>query len=177
MKLFDKYLLHTFVFGGKGKYQFDDDCDRISGDGRNIRRIQASSGNSTKVRPNPQVDGDSIPDTGKEYKKTRPYYGKDWNSIRRNIIERDGNCCRICSMTKEEHYEKWNCGIDVHHIKPLRSFDGPNEANKPDNLIAVCRNCHGEIEGLSRKRILDMAEPVAPSPDASNQETQTDVNA
>lgn len=34
----------------------------------------------------------------------------------------------------------------VHHIKKLRLFKCYKEANKEDNLVTLCRRCHGIVE-------------------------------
>lgn len=65
------------------------------------------------------------------------YYGPDWSNIREKIIERDGEECRSCGDTDELH---------VHHIEPLSSFDGYENANTEDNLITLCAGCHAEVE-------------------------------
>lgn len=49
-------------------------------------------------------------------------------------------CCTICNYSK--HYE-------VCHIKAINSFAGTtliSEINSLDNLIALCPNCHWELD-------------------------------
>jgi len=72
------------------------------------------------------------------------YYGPNWVSQRRNALERDDYRCQdpSCSMTNEEHIEKHGQGLDVHHIIPFDTFDSPSEANKLENLVTLCRECH-----------------------------------
>jgi predicted HNH restriction endonuclease len=41
--------------------------------------------------------------------------------------------------------------LPVHHIKPFREFDHPEEANKPENLIGLCQSCHMKREPRVRK--------------------------
>jgi len=81
------------------------------------------------------------------------YYGPFWERIVEEIRERDNNKCRVCGMDNDDHLEKNNKSLDVHHIKPKYEFEDENgevdyaEANKEENLITVCKHCHGKIEG------------------------------
>lgn len=64
-------------------------------------------------------------------------YGENWREVRREILKRDGNECRICGDSSL---------VDVHHIVPRREFEEPEEANTPNNLVALCRSCHMKVE-------------------------------
>jgi hypothetical protein len=60
-----------------------------------------------------------------------PIYGEDFTDILKKVIkERDGVMCQHC---KSEHL------LVVHH-KDFNKFN-----NSYDNLITVCRSCHGVI--------------------------------
>lgn len=50
------------------------------------------------------------------------------NKLKKKIKERDGNCCQLCGETKK---------LEVHHI----DYDKNN--NEENNLITLCRKCHG----------------------------------
>lgn len=69
------------------------------------------------------------------------YYGKSWNQNRTRAVERDDRQCVICGEGDR---------IEVHHITPFRKFGVENEAeaNKLDNLITLCPDCHGRWEGI-----------------------------
>lgn len=70
-------------------------------------------------------------------------YGGNWHRQRRKALDRDEHRCRNCDMTPEENGRM----LSVHHIEPLKSFDGDFEkANALDNLITVCDTCHMRIE-------------------------------
>lgn len=98
------------------------------------------------------LETEYIPPTGKEHFNWRGgwtgYYGPGWQTRRREVIERDNEKCQRCSMTEEEHQEKWNRTLSVHHIIPHRTFDSHEEANRDVNLITLCWDCHGTMEGL-----------------------------
>ena len=72
------------------------------------------------------------------------YYGKDWDSVRSDVIERD-EVCQLCEHDGSEHR------MDVHHIEPLHTFESPEEANTLDNLILLCWPCHRDVEYHDRK--------------------------
>lgn len=71
-----------------------------------------------------------------------PNYSGDWRSMRRRVRKRDGEC-RKCGKTADDR------NLDVHHIKPVRKFENVEKAHNEENLVALCRSCHGEIERLS----------------------------
>jgi 5-methylcytosine-specific restriction endonuclease McrA len=70
------------------------------------------------------------------------YYGEDWLAIRDLVRERDNGTCQICGTDSNE-LGQWP---DVHHIKPVKDFEDPNNANYPMNLISLCSSCHGKVE-------------------------------
>lgn len=69
-------------------------------------------------------------------------YGDNWPEMRRKARERDGNTCQRCGFEPDGGH------LDVHHIRPVKRFDVPEDANTFDNLITVCRSCHRKIEGI-----------------------------
>jgi len=67
-----------------------------------------------------------------------------WKVMRLWALERAGNKCSNC-----------NCPVKgfnaiPHHIKPYAQCKTHEEAFGPDNIIIVCRSCHGKIENLGR---------------------------
>lgn len=77
-----------------------------------------------------------------------PYYGKNWYKQRRAARERDGYECVVCGMPDEEHESKFGWRLEVHHIVPVREFDEPEDANRLENLITLCRPHHQMYENL-----------------------------
>ena len=71
-------------------------------------------------------------------------YGPGWNRIRNEIRVRDHFTCQVCGAVEkgEAHH--------VHHKIPFRSFNSPEEANRPHNLITLCKNCHRLVEANLR---------------------------
>lgn len=88
--------------------------------------------------------GFDIPD--REYVETKwnvddidNYYGESWEDSRQEVIERDGGICRVCDSSNRP---------SVHHIKPRRMFENPDDSNTLDNLITLCPSCHATFEGM-----------------------------
>lgn len=68
-------------------------------------------------------------------------YGPNWGSQSRKARKRDNYTCQVCG------YKSRIRNLDVHHIKPLVTFNGDYlSANKLSNLICLCRKCHREVE-------------------------------
>jgi len=63
-------------------------------------------------------------------------YGKNWDNIRLMVRERDQYRCQVCGLAEsgKAHH--------VHHKTPLRSFNNLFEANRLENMITLCPNCH-----------------------------------
>lgn len=77
------------------------------------------------------------------------YYGPNWLAQQRAARKRDGYKCRYCGKTQKKNGR----ALDVHHIRPFRSFgyianqnDRYLQANDLTNLIALCRICHRRAE-------------------------------
>lgn len=73
------------------------------------------------------------------YKK---YYGRDWFWIRRLARKLDHNTCQRCGILKE----KYGRYLDVHHLKPVSSFQNINNANYIENVVTLCHECHMKTE-------------------------------
>lgn len=73
------------------------------------------------------------------------HYKGNWIHQSKLCRERDNNTCQICGKTAEENGKN----MDVHHIKPYKSFEDPTEANQLDNLISLCHHCHRFVHSNS----------------------------
>lgn len=78
-------------------------------------------------------------------RSTRVNYGSDWRAVRDGIVERDGGACARCGSDRR---------LEVHHRRPIILFGGDvDSANRPDNLVTLCRPCHrAEDNRLRSKR-------------------------
>jgi hypothetical protein len=54
---------------------------------------------------------------------------RKWSEIKREVHERDGNCCTECGSTE---------GLEAHHIEPVAEGGTP----RPQNLTTLCKRCH-----------------------------------
>lgn len=79
-------------------------------------------------------------------------YGPDWPRIRRQVRARDGFRCQMCGRPENGRPH------DVHHKIPFRMFRGPEgtirreEANRLENLVTLCPECHRKAETNVRVR-------------------------
>ena len=80
-----------------------------------------------------EVEG-FINGSGNSHKKN--LYGPDWEQIRNAVRERDHHVCQNCGKFEA------SVKFDVHHIKPFKAFENVADANKMDNLITLCKQCH-----------------------------------
>ncbi|MEW5829296.1 MAG: DEAD/DEAH box helicase [Chloroflexota bacterium] len=79
-------------------------------------------------------------------------YGPDWPRIRERVRARDSYTCQVCGRpeTGRQH--------DVHHKIPFRMFRDESghilrdKANRLDNLITLCPECHKQAETNVRVR-------------------------
>jgi DEAD/DEAH box helicase domain-containing protein len=67
-------------------------------------------------------------------------YGPNWPSQRDAVRARDNYTCQVCGLRENGRTH------DVHHKMPFRSFTSYKEANRIDNLITLCPNCHRRAE-------------------------------
>ncbi len=69
-------------------------------------------------------------------------YGENWGAQKRKTKRRDNHTCQVCG-----YRSGGNVYLDVHHIIPIREFDGDwKKANELTNLISLCRCCHPKVE-------------------------------
>lgn len=78
------------------------------------------------------------------------YRGENWRRNKRAAVKRDG-ACKHCGMTPEESKKQFKANLEVHHIKPFRYFESPEEANNLGNLITLCKSCHKKAEWAYHK--------------------------
>lgn len=76
-----------------------------------------------------------------------PYYGPNWYHMARLARWRDKDTCQDCGVLQEFPV------LDVHHKIPRRAFFGNYElANQLNNLVSLCKTCHGIRESLLTKQ-------------------------
>ena len=80
--------------------------------------------------------------TSTEYNRehiSKEYFGGN----REAVIQRDGERCVQCGMTREAHRAKYNMDINVDHING-KGYNVPKEErdNRMENLQTLCSPCH-----------------------------------
>lgn len=73
-------------------------------------------------------------------------YGSGWQKARDAARARDRYTCQSCGLPESERPH------DVHHKIPFRTFETSAEANRPANLVTLCRACHRRAEAAVRVR-------------------------
>jgi DEAD/DEAH box helicase domain-containing protein len=73
-------------------------------------------------------------------------YGPNWDSLRQHVRQRDGYRCQVCGSPEIDRAH------DVHHKIPFRTFSNTDQANRLDNLLTLCSNCHQRVETTVRVR-------------------------
>ena len=63
-----------------------------------------------------------------DHRKSRPYYGSRWRSIRASVLSRDRHVCHYCGARANT----------VDHVIPKER--GGTDA--PENLVAACGRCN-----------------------------------
>ncbi len=76
----------------------------------------------------------------------RNVYGPTWRKQRQAALERDGYTCQVCGLPEEESSHH------VHHKTPFRAFESQKEANRLENLVTLCPQCHQRVESAVRMR-------------------------
>lgn len=79
-------------------------------------------------------------------------YSGRWLSARRHVRSRDGNRCQLCGRGASTLGQV----PDVHHVEPARSYDDPEDAHVPENLVQLCRRCHADVEQLHPREQRDL---------------------
>lgn len=76
------------------------------------------------------------------------YEGLD-PKLRKLVLDRDGWRCRWCGAT--------NQGGDLHHIRYRRGAVD----DVAENLITLCRSCHGFVHGATKRNGRSVTKEVA----------------
>lgn len=97
--------------------------------------------------PRPSMD-DQSGENNYNWKGGYGNYSRAWDSARKRALERDDYECQICGRSDKEHQEAFGKSLDIHHIRPARTFEDQEEAHQLSNLVTLCRSCHAKWEGI-----------------------------
>lgn len=86
---------------------------------------------------------------------------KEFDGKRELVIQRDGEKCVKCNMTRAEHYAKYGRDITVDHIDDMGSHV-PREVRNNDmgNLQTLCVKCHGRKDPVRNIRKLSATQVI-----------------
>ena len=97
----------------------------------------------------------------RRWRKSHPGYSTPYmhklrfGGLRELIIQRDGDKCRMCGMTRKEHYQEFGHDITVNHVnhdgRHLLEKNGYNY-NDLGSMETLCKRCHGHKDALQHGR-------------------------
>lgn len=98
-----------------------------------------------RTPPKPPGPGKSMPGPlnpswkgGVTPERQRLYRSAEWRALVRGVFARDGYRCVCCQAPK-----KGKGSLHAHHVRPWA--DSKEDRMNPDNLITLCRKCHGWV--------------------------------
>lgn len=68
-----------------------------------------------------------------------------WKVQRKAALHRADGECEVCGDTET---------LEVHHIVKRRVFDEERVSHALENLVVLCRSCHGRLEDESMREVL-----------------------
>jgi 5-methylcytosine-specific restriction endonuclease McrA len=71
-------------------------------------------------------------------------YGPAWPAAKRAALNRDRKTCQWCGSKEKGR-------LNVHHLRPFKTFTDPLDAHDLTNLITLCDSCHSKAEKISRE--------------------------
>ena len=72
---------------------------------------------------------------------------KRFGGLRELAIQRDGEQCISCNMSRIEHKNKWGVDITVDRIDGYGRYS-PTFNNSLENLQTLCFSCHGKKDQM-----------------------------
>ena len=76
------------------------------------------------------------------WNREKDHYQGPWYEAREKALDRDSHQCVDCGISEEENQEKYGRNLDVHHRKSIDMFENPGMADRVDNLMTLCPECH-----------------------------------
>ena len=73
--------------------------------------------------------------------------GARWDTIKKQIKERDNYTCQECGITEDEWIKSSGQPLQVHHIELYRI----SKNNHPNNLTTLCNRCHTKADAINLK--------------------------
>lgn len=76
------------------------------------------------------------------------YNTSRWKKVREEVLKESNYMCEVCRALGKLNYTD----IQVHHIEKVK--DNKEKMYDKNNLLVVCREHHRDIEGMSKREIL-----------------------
>lgn len=147
----DHFIWKRMAHWLAGKYQtsIKDILSRMDGDRTDIkwsnltltklRKIKTEEYTGKFIKDHAYLEEETL--NRENLPKERPWLGDErdrsgFKDQRIKALERDDWTCMDCGANLSDVQP------EVHHIKPVRYFSNPNEANKLNNLVSLCASCH-----------------------------------
>ena len=74
---------------------------------------------------------------------------KRFGGLRESVIQRDGERCVDCGMTRDEHKERYGRDISVNHINGNGRYSEQHESTL-NNMETLCLPCHTRKDNYRR---------------------------
>lgn len=118
--------------------------ERLSG--FEIYRVSFASELSDKIVTD-DIAADELENLGLQHEgRVIEYYGKRYERSPKNrkaAIRIHGLSCNVCGFNFEKAYgERGADYIEVHHVKPIHTYEKEQTVDPYTDLITVCSNCH-----------------------------------
>ena len=81
-------------------------------------------------------------------KRMKRLHGKDWESTRTKVLERDNYTCQHCGLEDRSI----NMSLVVHHIVPYETC----LSDELDNLLTLCQSCHFKAHQKTESKLRKM---------------------
>jgi len=130
------YLIEKYKDKVKKKYYCKDCGKEISGGATRCKKCFQKYWKQNIMRLMKKVKGREHGNWQNGISK-EPYPFEFDRNLKEKIKKRDNYQCQNCGMTEEEHIIVYGVGVSIHHI------DYNKKNIKEDNLISLCRQCHG----------------------------------
>lgn len=75
-------------------------------------------------------------------------YPANWQDIRQAILKREGNCCKWCRVPNGVTNPRTGSKV----VLTIAHLDHVPEHCQPDNLAALCQQCHNAYDAPVRAR-------------------------
>lgn len=140
---YNKLIKYLSSFGKRDIYKLNEDDEVLSS-------LLSLSCDISEKTVKSDIEAEKIEEgQGSGEGRVREYYGKRYERDPKNRTEAiriHGLTCNACGFNFEKQYGTRGTNyIEVHHVKPISTFENEQNVNPKTDLITVCSNCHRMI--------------------------------